>query len=258
MQTIQDIGIRRGAFTGVLQIVRFNWRMYAFTIAAGITTSVVLVLGSLSETVRWLLGVGAVAGILWTLNSLIVSHWVYDRSHLCRWKWIAEAVPVFPKHWAHIHAGLDESSSSIRKLFPQSRGTVVDIFDPNEMTEQSIAEARKSVDEATNRANLRCLSFPAKSLDLVFLIFTAHEIRAAASRAAFFSELNRVLMPNGRVLMVEHMRDWRNFVAFGPGFLHFLSRSEWLSRAREANFTVEREFTITPFVCVFLFKKEVP
>jgi hypothetical protein len=56
-------------------------------------------------------------------------------------------------------------------------------------------------------------------------------------------------------LLVEHMRDWKNFVAFGPGFLHFYSRAEWLRVIREARLTVEREVFVTPFVRCFLVLK---
>ena len=43
----------------------------------------------------------------------------------------------------------------------------------------------------------------------------------------------------------------------GFGALHFLSRDEWLRAAGEAGFKLEREFSITPFVRVFLFRRPV-
>ena len=65
----------------------------------------------------------------------------------------------------------------------------------------------------------------------------------------------RILRPVGSVLRLEHPRDRASFVAFGFGAFHFLSRNEWLRAAGRAGFKLEREFSITPFVRVFLFRR---
>jgi len=83
----------------------------------------------------------------------------------------------------------------------------------------------------------------------------AHEVRDADQRVELFREAARILTENGQVLLAEHLRDWRNFVAFGPGFLHFHSRVEWLRVAREAGLSLEREGPVTPLVHWFVFRK---
>ena len=65
----------------------------------------------------------------------------------------------------------------------------------------------------------------------------------------------RTLRLSGPLLLLEHPRDRGNFVAFGFGTLHFLSRNEWLREAGRAGFELEREFSIIPFVRVFLFRR---
>jgi hypothetical protein len=57
------------------------------------------------------------------------------------------------------------------------------------------------------------------------------------------------------VVLCEHLRDAWNFAAFGPGFLHFLPRSAWTRVAAESRFDVEREFSITPFVRIFVLRR---
>ncbi len=39
---------------------------------------------------------------------------------------------------------------------------------------------------------------------------------------SFFNELNRVLKPNGQIVVTEHLRDLNNFLAYNIGFFHFL------------------------------------
>jgi len=67
-----------------------------------------------------------------------------------------------------------------------------------------------------------------------------------------FAEAKRVLIPSGRIVVAEHLRSGWNFVAFGPGFLHFWPRREWLRLASAAKLRLVREGRITPFVGYFL------
>jgi hypothetical protein len=90
-----------------------------------------------------------------------------------------------------------------------------------------------------------------EQLDAAFLIFAAHELREHADRAQLLRGLRPALNRGGRVVIVEHLRDAANFIAFGPGFLHFHSRAQWLEAIAAAGFHVTDEFSLTPFVRVF-------
>jgi hypothetical protein len=125
------------------------------------------------------------------------------------------------------------------------------------MTEASIARARRMhpCSQPAVKCKLDALPMPDQSRDTLFLLFTAHEIRDSVRRVVLFREAARTLTAPGQILLVEHLRDWKNFVAFGPGFFHFYSRREWLRIAREAGLTVEREFPASPFVQCFLMSR---
>jgi SAM-dependent methyltransferase len=256
--TDEPISDRR-PFQGMAEIVAFNWRLYAMGIAAFVVASLVLKYAALGGLWRMIAVLGMAATIFWTASSLVASHWIYDRSALYKWTWLVGCFREPPRCWVNIHVGLDESSRALHRLYPDSEMAVLDVFDPREMTEPSIAEARLRTKNAVQakRADFRALPLEGKSMDAVFLIFAAHEIRSANSRTDFFGELERILKPGGRIVLVEQLRDWRNFAAFGPGYRHFQSRKAWLSAARESGLAEVREFRITPFVKVFVFGGEL-
>jgi hypothetical protein len=53
------------------------------------------------------------------------------------------------------------------------------------------------------------------------------------------------------VIVVEHLRDVPNFLAFTIGFTHFFSKAAWEKAFREVGFTSIHESKFTPFMSVF-------
>jgi SAM-dependent methyltransferase len=245
---------RASGFQGVLQIARFNWPLYMI----GLLTAVAALLLPLSGGARTIALTGAGVAVFWLAASLIVSHIVYDRSPLRRWTWITSALGFMPTRWVNLHAGLDESTPALRRVFPTSSSRAFDFFDAGDMTERSILRARRLArnEIRPQRVDFRRLPLADESVEAAMLLLSAHELRTRASRVAFFNELRRALAPGGKIVLAEHLRDWKNFLAFGPGFLHFFSRREWRDTAAAAGLLVEREISITPFVGVLVLVKQ--
>ena len=245
----------RSRYQGVLQILRFNWPMYVAAAVVLGTGAVLLLVLRLAPLLRnaALIGIGLAA--FWLLVSLAVSHYVYDLSAIYRGDWLRRAIRRTPARIANLHAGFDEFSDVLRARFPETELRIFDFFDAQLMTEPSIARARQLARDQSpaDPVDFRSLSLRDEELDAAFLIFAAHELREADARVALFSELHRSLKADGELVLVEHLRDLPNFIAFGPGFLHFHSRSTWLRDAEAAGFSSANEFSHTLFVRVFTF-----
>jgi SAM-dependent methyltransferase len=241
----------RKPYQGVVQIFQFNWRAYFFTGMS--VAAAILVLPFLPPIGRTALLLGVAPAIFWIASSLLVSHYLYDRFPLYDLTWISRSLALTPKRWVNIHCGLDETSGLLAAIFPESTGQVVDIYDPRIMTETSIQIARqlKHPVEMDMMALYDALPISDASLDAVFLLFAAHELRQHGQRVRLFQEVARILVPGGDLILMEHSRDWWNFLAFGPGFLHFFSRREWRRTALDAGLALQAEFSRTPFVHVY-------
>lgn len=244
----------RGRCHGLRQIVRFNWPFYA--LAAAFTVSAPWLARAcprgLVSDLLWQSGVALASA--WMFGSLAASWIVYDRSPLMAGAWIPPALGFRPDSWVNIHAGLDEWTPILRRVLGGARGRVLDIFDAAEMTEPSIARARRLA-RSTGRsepADFRRLPLPASSIDAAFLLLSAHELRTDSARRALFEEIHRVLSRGGRAIVAEHLRDGPNAMAFGPGALHFHSRRTWTRSFEGTGFAIHREFSITPFVRIFV------
>lgn len=246
--------VLRDRFGGVAEILKFNWHWYVVGVCCIVAALLFSIVAAFPGWLRLALAGGASVALFWAVVSLYVSHWVYDCSPLRKWTWTKELFEMPPHRWCNIHCGLDQSSARLRTLFPNTETKVLDIFNRTEMTEHAIARARRYGVPAT-KANFRKLSLAEDSVDGVFLLFAAHELRRARSRREFFNEVARVLSSHGRIILAEHLRDVPNLCAFGPGAFHFFSRREWLQVFDHAGLAVDREFAITPFVRVFVLRR---
>ena len=240
------------------QIVRFNWPFYAAALAVVAIAPVVMPWLPPTPWISIPLYAGTALVAMWLVASLAASWIVYDRSRLMDWDWILQALGFHPASWINIHAGHDESTPALRALFSDAQGRVFDIYDPAVMTEPSIVRARLRAHgelRQDEHADYRRLPLPTGTIDAAMLLLSAHELRSDEARAALFTELRRVLGPGGRIVVAEHLRDWANFLAYGPGVLHFHSRRTWVRCFARHRFDVHREFSITPFVRIFVLRR---
>lgn len=243
-------------FHGVVNIVRFNWPVYA---AAALIISGLLCMNVLLKPpapLRALIALAAVAGSIQTILSLLVSHYVYDLSDMYRFGWLKRLRIEDNGHFANIHSGFDETSAALKAYFPGS-WQLLDFYDKAHNTEASIARARRlyPAPPETRRIKHDSWQLQPASLDACFCLFAVHEIRNTEHKVRFFREAAAHLKPGGRIVLAEHLRDLPNFLVFGYGFLHFFSERHWRNCIDAAGLRVADSFRVTPFVKIFVIQK---
>jgi SAM-dependent methyltransferase len=232
------------SFAGVGQVARFNWPAYVG--AAGLVALALLA----PRRLRRPLAVAAVGATWFAAASLVATNIVYDRSEFSAWQWPRHYFRRPPRRIAVLHAGLDNASVHVRRLWPEAELQIVDFYDPMTMTEPAIARARR---EARRDDSLDDLS---DDLDAAFVVLAAHELRTREDRAAFFARIADALTPSGRLVLVEHLRDLPNAVVYGPGAWHFLPRLDYLVAFEDAELEVREQRAMTPFLHLWVLSRE--
>lgn len=244
--------IKRRPFQGVINILSFNRHFYVFGCLAMVLIIASKFIFDWPHTVFWLVVLAFLYGLI---MPLIVSAYVYDFSGFYRFDWLRRMniEDKAGKFNVNIHAGFDETSDAIASVLPQSRLQVYDFYNTKQHTEPAIVRARKvsSVYPNTQEINTHWIPLPDHSVDHIFLLSAVHEIRKHDERVLFLKECRRVCKPAGRVIMVEHLRDFPNFAAFTVGFTHFFSKTTWKKGYEEAGFTSFKETKFTPFMSIF-------
>jgi hypothetical protein len=247
--------IVRTRYHGVWNIIRFNWHFYLF---AFVVIILLLIVSIFLNRVLWWLCVASIAVIVMsTLISLVVSHIVYDRSGLYSFNWMKNIRQRQPAVIANIHAGFDETSAILKNYFPAARLMVYDFYHSDKHTEVSIERARRAYPAfpGTIKISSDKLTLEKQSVDIVFNIFALHEIRNQVERIGFLKQQALALREDGHCIVVEHLRDVPNFLAYNIGFFHFFPARVWQTTFSEAGLSVRNRFNVTPFISVFILNK---
>ena len=241
------------SFTRALALARYNWPLYGVAVISAFV-GVFLLLNSISLPVRVLGGLGALTAAWFAAASFLAFHTMFDCSSFLSGNWLPSLLPRTPKRWVQVSVCLEETTLPMTSLFPQAEGVLFDLFSPNVMTEPAVTRARSTCKrQDAVAATPTSLEVADRWADVTVITLAAHEVRDRNLRESLFRELNRITVVDGRVVVVEHLRNLNAFLAFGPGFSHFLPRREWLRLASQAGLQFLSEFSMTPFIHVFVF-----
>ena len=244
--------VSRRPFQGVLNILDFNRHFYYYGVAALLVLLGIVYLIEMPRIIGIIVLISFTYGLL---MPLLISAYVYDFSGYYNLDWMDRYIdnPMESYDIVNINAGFDETSFLINHKLPNARLNVYDFYDKDLHTEAAIIRARKVSLVYPNTASIDSKQIPQddNSADFVFLLSSAHEIRDFKEKVDFLKECHRICKPTGQVIMVEHLRDFPNFLAFTIGFNHFFSASTWRKAFMKAGFSHLQEQKFTPFMSVF-------
>jgi SAM-dependent methyltransferase len=235
-----------------LNILSFNRHFYVAGLLVLLAVCVTYLLAQWSPLVFWII-IGAFTYGL--IMPLLVSAYVYDFSGYYELEWMNKLASDHKNASliVNINAGFDETSFLIKEKFPYADLKVFDFYNASRHTEVAIVRARKVslVYPGTRQVASDSLPLSDDTVDIVFLLSAVHEIRSNTEKVVFLKECHRLCKPGGKVVLVEHLRDFPNFLAFSVGFTHFFSRGVWKGAFEHAGFSSIKETKFTPFMSIF-------
>ena len=246
--------LKRKKLQGVKNILSFNRHFYVVGLIVLGIFNLCLFLLNASLIIQYTITIVFFIGLL---MPLIISAYVYDFSGFYEFKWLKHIKLESKNVVLNINAGFDETSYILnRKLKPKSF-RVYDFYDKYKHTEPAIKRARRLglVYPNTKFVNSQKIQLEDNSVDAIFFISALHEIRQSEERIQFLKECKRVCKTNAKVVLVEHLRDLPNFLAFSIGFTHFFSKNTWVSDFNKAGFTLDNSLKFTRFMSILTFKK---
>lgn len=244
--------LKRKPFQGVLNILSFNRHFYVIGLSIIVLLSISRLIIEWNILLFWGVFIAFLNGLI---MPLIVSAYVYDISGYYDFHWLKKLNISNCKSVVNINAGFDETSFILKGKFPNATLNVFDFYNPEKHTEAAIIRARKVSLTYPNTRKISTNAIPLKdkSVDTVFLLTAAHEIRSNAEKVSFLKECKRICKRDGSVILVEHLRDIPNFLAFSVGFTHFFSKQTWAKAFEDAGFKSLTETKFTPFMSIFKF-----
>ncbi|ADR22339.1 hypothetical protein MATR_00190 [Marivirga tractuosa] len=244
--------LKRRKFQGVLNILSFNRHFYVIGLMVLAFTLAALLFFKVPNFWIWIVAAAFLYGLI---MPLVISAYVYDFSGYYDFKWLKKLHlnDQKPKQIVNINAGFDETSFILKSNFPEATLKVFDFYNAKQHTELAIVRARKVSMVYPDTLQIKSDEIPLEdqSVDIIFLLSAAHEIRTHKEKVAFLRECHRICKPNGNIITVEHLRDFPNFFAFTIGFTHFFSKKVWEKAFQEAGFSSFEESKFTPFMSIF-------
>jgi SAM-dependent methyltransferase len=244
--------LKRRKFQGVLNILSFNRHFYVYGFIALAAIIVSYFIFAWSTFLFWIVILAFIYGLL---MPLLVSAYIYDFSGYYEFNWLKNYNLLDSKKTQilNINAGFDETSFIIKNHFPKSDLRVFDFYNAKQHTEPAIVRARKVSQVYPNTQQIVSNNIPIQdcSVDAIFLLSAAHEIRTQEEKISFLKECHRVCKSDANIIMIEHLRDFPNFLAFTIGFTHFFSKNIWLDAFQKSGFSKIEEKKFTPFMSIF-------
>ena len=147
----------------------------------------------------------------------------------------------------YIDLGLRVTPLRLRRRLTTGKVIVVDVYNPQWTTGQALVRARAQAPPPPDDPRLvwqngrfNLLPLPDQSVPFVMLDQILSQCWQEGDRLRLLKEANRILTPNGRLLLTEQIRTQTNWLVYGPGGVRFRPIEYWQELLQEAGFVVRR------------------
>lgn len=232
------------------QILIFN--RVSFVAAAMISVACVCGLFFFSDSgiLKVLLLLLLTGTLYFTFGSVFFSYLIYDRSDLYKFSVIKKYIRPHDTLF-NLYSGYSEGGHRLNEAVAANIVNI-DFFD-------KATAVTGSIRIATAR------SLPLKNIPVSFdhwedtgnagmILFmqSLHELRSIDQKTACLKEAKSHLLTAGKIIVAEHLCDWKNFMIYGPGAFHFFGQKHWLTCFSNASLKVAEEIRVTPFIKFFI------
>ena len=205
-------------------------------------------------------GLVAALGVALLVTSVIGVYRFYGRPAIRYYRRIV-AVAVLervPLSVADLHVGTYRHTQALAELLPRAQIHSVDCWDEElSPPDAALRELRSAEPPPEGKPSVHLVRvkngkvpLPDASCDAVVLGIGIHEIDPPV-RERLFVEAARLLRPEGRVVLFEHVRNLRNALVFGVVIRHWPGRDAWLSALRR-HFQRVEHVAVWPTVDLFM------
>jgi SAM-dependent methyltransferase len=252
---------RTTRYRGTLRHLSANWPIYA-VLYGGVV--VVLFFAGISLQKGWpafvplMLALGIVL-VYFLLTALWAAHQLHDLDGLRPYDVLFDMGQIKATDTiVHIDLGLRVTPLHLRRRLTTGKIVVVDVYNPQWTTSQSLARARTQAPQAPDDPRLLwkngrfdLLPLPDASVPFVMLDQVLSACWQEGDRMRLLHEANRILMPNGRLLLAERVRTQTNWLVYGPGGSRFKPAEYWQDLLLEAGFVVRRKQNLQGLISCF-------
>ena len=255
-------------FSGLRHFVYAEWPTFA-TLYGGVVFALLIIGISASE--GWFSFIPmATAVLLISLFFLLATFWsayqLYDLDGLQPHHVLFDMGDIQASDtFVFIDLGYRRRALNLSRRLTTGRVIVLDIYNPQWTKNPALVRLRKRmpIPPPDPRISLRDASMdliplPDQSVSSVILCQIASELWQHGDQINLFKEINRILTPNGRLLLAERTRTQTNWLVMGPMALNLKRKEEWEQMLNSAGFVVRRTQDLSGLISCFRANKPSP
>ena len=240
---------RTGRYRGTLDYISAHWPAYVFGYAG--LTLLLLVIVFFSGYYGWYAYIALSFAMLMLLAYFFgVSVWAAHVQHDgADHDLIFEMARLRPEdEFVHIGLGLKTTAVGLGRRLSTGHMIVIDVYNPQLMPHDSIARGRAQAPQPgpDNRVTWRegsidLLPLPDSSVRIVTINCTFNALWQNGDHNRLLSEIRRILKPGGRLVMVEKVRSYTNWLVWGPFATRYPPSHYWRRRLESNGFEIRQE-----------------